>query len=280
MKKVLPFLLFSLSLCTPKQEEQETAEVSEESKPHEETILALQLIIDSSQVTGAVLVYDPQADIYFSNDFAQAKQGHLPASTYKIPNSIIALETGVVADDSTMFPWNGEARAMKRWEQDLMFRDAFRLSCVPCYQEVARSIGTPRMKDYLEKLNYHTMVFDSSTIDTFWLEGDSKITPYQQIDFLNRLYRSQLPISARTEAIVKQMMVVEEQEKYRISGKTGWANGSGVDNGWFVGYLETQGNVYFFATNIEPTEALDMDRFAGLREDITRQALKALMIIG
>ena len=239
-------------------------------------IPTLQTVLDSSQVSGIVLVYDQQSDVYYSNNFDKAKEGHLPASTYKIPNSIIALETGVVADDSTLFPWDGEERAMERWEQDLIFCEAFRLSCVPCYQEVARAIGAQRMNDYLRKLDYGTMVVDSGNIDRFWLEGDSRISPYQQIAFLRRLYRSQLPISARTEAIIKRMMVLEEAETYRLSGKTGWSNGGGIDNGWFVGYVETSDNVYFFATNIEPKETLDMNRFGDLRLDITRQALTAL----
>ncbi len=252
----------------------------QERDPQRVVSLALQTILNTSDVTGAILIYDPQAETYYSNNFEQAEQGHLPASTYKIPNSIIALETSVVEDDSTLFPWNGEERAMDMWEQDLLFRDAFRLSCVPCYQEVARTIGAERMNAYLRKLDYGTMVVDTSNIDQFWLTGDSRISPHQQVDFLQRLYRSRLPISSRTETIVKRMMVMDDNGAYRLSGKTGWSNPGGVDNGWFVGYVETKEGVYFFATNVEPDETLAIDKFLGLRAGITMQALKELKIIG
>ena len=106
-----------------------------------------QSIVDSSNVKGSILIYDLQKDLFYSNNFDWAKIGRLPASTFKIPNSIIALETKVVENDSTLFKWNGEKRAYKIWEQDLIFRNAFQYSCVPCYQEIANKIGEKRMKE-------------------------------------------------------------------------------------------------------------------------------------
>ena len=90
-------------------------------------------------------------------------------------------------------------RRLKVWEQDLTFKQAFHYSCVPCYQEVARKIGATRMNVWLNKLDYGQMHVDTTNIDVFWLEGDSQINQYQQIDFLKRLYRSELLISHRTE---------------------------------------------------------------------------------
>ncbi len=166
----------------------------------ERLVLAeFQQILDSSNVEGSILIYDPQTAIFYSNDFQWAELGKLPASTFKIPNSIIALETEVVENDSTLFIWNGEKRNLSIWEQDLLFKDAFRFSCVPCYQDIARKIGEKRMKEYLSNLKYGNMVFDSTNIDIFWLVGDSKINQFEQIDFLSRLYYSKLPISGKTE---------------------------------------------------------------------------------
>lgn len=97
-----------------------------------------QSILDSANVTGSILIYDLQKDEYLLNNFEWADKGTLPASTYKITNSIVALEKEVVEDDSTLFKWDGQERAMKNWEQDFILKDAFHYSCVPCYQEVAR----------------------------------------------------------------------------------------------------------------------------------------------
>lgn len=238
-----------------------------------------QTIIDSANVTGSILVYDLTDDIFYSNDFQWAKKGNLPASTFKITNSIIALETGTVENDSTLFKWNGESRRLENWEQDLLFREAFHFSCVPCYQEIARNIGANRMSEYLNKLEYGNIKVDSATIDMFWLEGESRINQFQQIDFLKRFYNSELPISERTEFIMKRLMVIEANDTYKIRGKTGWSIRNGNNNGWFVGYVETQNKSYFFATNVEPKEEFDMDMFPMIRKDVTYKAFEQMKII-
>jgi beta-lactamase class D len=246
---------------------------SEVSRPE------FQQILDSANVVGSVLVYDPQTNIAYSNDFKRCDKGYLPASTFKIPNSIIALETGVVENDSTLFKWNGEKRRLPVWEQDLIFKDAFQVSCVPCYQEIARKVGVQRMKQWLDTLNYGNMVVDSATIDLFWLEGDSKITMNQQLDFLQRLYNGELPIKERTLEIMKRLMLTEANDSWKFSGKTGWAIRNGNNIGWFVGYLEKGNNVYFVVTNIEPNESFNMDFFPKIRTQISLGAFRKLRLI-
>ena len=177
-----------------------------------------QTILDSAKVTGAILIYNPQEDKYYSNDFKWTDNGQLPASTFKIPNSIIAIETGIVEDDSTIFYWDGEKRGNKNWEQNLIFKDALRYSCVPCYQEVAKSIGVKRMRKYLDLFNYGSIKVDSTNIDMFWLEGESRINQFEQIDFLINFYQSKLSISKRTESIMKRMLLIDESDNYIISG--------------------------------------------------------------
>lgn len=238
-----------------------------------------QQIIDSANLRGAILVYDLEKDKYYSNDFVWSKEGKLPASTFKIPNSIIGLETGIIENENTIFFWDGEQRALDTWEQNLILKDAFQFSCVPCYQEVARGIGPERMKEYLSKYNYGSMEVDSANIDIFWLQGGSGINQFQQINFLKRLYKSELPISEKTEKIMKEILLLEENEQYKMSGKTGWSIQNGINNGWFVGYVESGSKIYYFATNVEPGEGFRMDMFPGIRKDVTFAALKTLDII-
>lgn len=233
-----------------------------------------QAILDTARLDGSILLFNPQEGRYYSNDFSNVRQGSLPASTFKIPNSIIALETGVVEDDSTLFSWDGSPRGMVIWEQDLIFRQAFQFSCVPCYQEVARRIGADRMNEYLERLDYGQMNVDSSNIDLFWLEGSSTISPWEQIDFLQRLYQGELPISERTLEIIQRMLLIEETPHYRLSGKTGWAIREGHNTGWFVGYAEREGSVYFFATRVVPQEGRPMTDFARARRAVSEEALE------
>ncbi|WGH76919.1 class D beta-lactamase [Tenacibaculum tangerinum] len=239
-----------------------------------------QEILDATKLGGAVLVYNLNKDSYYSNDFEWCTKGNLPASTFKIPNSIIALETGVVKNDSTIFKWNGESRYLKVWEQDLTLQQAFQYSCVPCYQEVARKIGVERMKTSLAELNFGSMDVHEANLDNFWLQGKSKISQLEQIDFLKRLYTSELPISKRTDSIIKKMMVLSKNNAYVLRGKTGWSIRGNENNGWFVGYVSVKNNVYFFATNIIPLEDFNMKFFNKERKEVTFKALDILKILG
>ncbi|WP_339726472.1 class D beta-lactamase [Maribacter stanieri] len=238
-----------------------------------------QSIIDSSDVIGSILIYDLNQDVYYSNDFEWSNKGNLPASTFKIANSIIGLETGVIENDSVIFKWDGEKKWLKNWEQDLILRDAFQFSCVHCYQEVARKVGSKRMNDYVSKLNYGNLEIDATNIDKFWLEGASRISQMQQIDFLKRLYNFELPISKRTESIMRNIMLIEETDQYKLSGKSGLSNNNEAYNGWFVGFVEFKNDTYLFATNLEPKKELNFDSFIKKRLDLTLLCLRKLNVL-
>lgn len=285
MKYLSLILIVCLCACS-KPATQKTPDVYAPAPATRTTVPAFQSLLDSQQLDGSILIYDAQKDEFFSNDFDWAEVGRLPASTYKIPHSLIALETGVVEDDSTLFEWDGEPRRLKMWEADLIFRQAFHKSCVPCYQEIARTVGRERMQHYVDTLQYGNMVITDSTIDLFWLIGDSKISQFEQIDFLSRFAQGVLPISQRSEQIMKRLMVIEETETYVLRGKTGWAIREDVNvpgghnNGWFVGYINKGSETYFFATNVSPQKAFDMKRFSIIRNQITMKAFSQLGIIG
>ena len=263
--------------CTSKNTNRNKS--NEKSNEFRIVIPEIQTIIESADVKGSIVIYDFENNKCYSNDFQWAEKGNLPASTFKIPNSIIALETGVVENDSTLFEWYGEKRRLKEWEQDLVFKEAFHRSCVPCYQELARKIGEKNMSKYLNEIEYGNMKVDSINIDSFWLKGESRINQFQQIDFLKRFYNSELPISKRTETIMKRMMVIEHNSIYKLSGKTGWSIKNGNNNGWFIGYIETQNKTYFFASNIEPKKQFDMTKFPMIRKDVTLKAFKQMKLI-
>ena len=240
---------------------------------------ALQQLLDGTAVSGAILIYDAQDDVFHSNNFSWCEKGFLPASTFKVPNTIIALETAIAENENTLFSWDGQPRRMPVWEQDMNLREAFHYSCVPCYQEIARRVGPERMNEWLAKLNYGKMLVSPEKIDLFWLEGDSRITPFEQLDFLLRYYFKELPISEQTYNIMKSLMVIESHDDWTLSGKTGWAIREGNNTGWFVGYLEKGNEVFFIATCIEPTEDFNMDMFNIIRRQISMEALRVMGII-
>lgn len=271
--KISLFLVIAVLSFSCRNSGQENKEMaSSESEMHQST--DIQVLVDSLKIKGAVLLYQQAKDSFYSNDFQWANTAFIPASTFKIANSIQALENGIVENDSTMFYWDGKPRYLKSWEEDLTFHQAFQRSCVPCYQQIARETGVERMKETLEKIGYPGMVFDSTTIDNFWLEGDSRISQFQQIDFLKRLVNKKLPISEKTYSIMSKIMLLDQKEGYDLYGKTGWAQPDDSTNiGWFVGYAITPADTFYMATNIQPGEGFDMADFGKIRMEL---ALKSL----
>lgn len=234
----------------------------------------LQNLLDEANISGVIVLYDLNQKKMYSNDFQKASIARIPASTFKIPNTLIGLEIGVIDPDSTLFVWDIQPRALKNWEQDLTLRDAFHYSCVPCYQEVARNIGVVSMNQYITQFEYGNMVVDSTSIDSFWLSGPSSISALEQIDFLVRFQMNQLGLSDKTNDSAKKIMVIEQENGYTLRGKTGLSTADGMTVGWFVGYLESGKDLVFFATQVEPGPGLAREDFISSRVDVTRKALQ------
>ncbi|HEX5654139.1 MAG TPA: penicillin-binding transpeptidase domain-containing protein [Chitinophagaceae bacterium] len=188
---------------------------------------------------------------------------YLPASTFKIVNSLIGLQTGKIRDDSMVIKWDGVTRPFESWNKDLTMYEAFRVSSVPYYQEVARRIGKDTMEYWLNALGYgkkndSDKVVISSPIDTFWLDNSIRITPDQQLGLVKQLYFDQLPGFFKTnQEIVKRAMLFENNTNYRLAYKTGWSSWNektGKHLAWIVGWVEENNHPFFFVLNFESPE--------------------------
>jgi len=238
----------------------------------------LKKVFDKYSVEGSILIYNQNENVYMGYNMERCNVTFCPASTFKIPNTLIALETGI-ATTETVFTWNGEKRTFPAWEKDMTINEAFQVSAVPVYQEIARRIGVERMKYYTQLFNYGNLDINAKNIDKFWLEGESNITQYQQVYFLHKLYNLQLPISENAMKLTKEIMLHETKNNYKISGKTGWAIRQNESVTWFVGYIETDNNVYIFATNVAPNKDTDLNTFSQVRIEITKEVFSELKII-
>lgn len=190
---------------------------------------------------------------------------YLPASTFKIINSLIGLQTGKIVNDSMVIPWDGVQRRVADWNRDLTMYEAFRVSSVPYYQEVARRIGKDTMQRWLDSLKYGAKeatdkIVIRSAVDSFWLDNSIKITPDQQLGIVKRLYFDQLPFFKSYQEMVKRAMLFENNANYRMGYKTGWGfteNDHAL--GWITGWIEENNHPYFFVLNIEsPDRNFDM----------------------
>ena len=232
---------------------------------------------DQYHVNGSFVLYDLNRDAYTYSNKNQFREEFIPASTYKICNSLIGLETGVIPDENYLMKWDSVKRQVPDWNRDHTMQSAFKYSVVWYYQELARRVGAAKEKYWLDKARYGN-ADTTGGIDRFWLTGKLRITPEQQIDFLKRLCKNELPFSHRSTDIVKKIMIAEQTPEYILRSKTGWSEQDGVAIGWCVGYVEKGGDVYFFATCIQSTRPDDTD-FGKARIDITRNILKDLKIL-
>lgn len=225
---------------------------------------------------GSIIIYDKNSNHFYEHNPTRNATAFFPASTFKILNALISLETGVIRDDLAILTWDGVQREFPAWNRDTNLRQAFKDSTVWFYQVLARRNGHEQMQKFVEQVSYgNRQIGTPDRIDHFWLDGPLQITPKQEIEFLRRLEQNNLPFSQRTIDLVKDIMTVERTPDYTLRGKTGWARAVSPGVGWFVGYLEQDNNVYFFATNITMSSVEDAPK----RLHLTRRSLKTLGLL-
>jgi beta-lactamase class D len=237
--------------------------------------------------TGAIVLYDVKNNRYLRHNEKRCATRYTPASTFKIPNALIALETSAVKDAETVMVWdkvkypaqNWTEPSFVHWTQNHTLRSAMKYSVIWYFREIALDIGEERMKTHLAKFAYGNQdisggLASKRMFEAFWLNNSLKISADEQIEFLRKFYDGKLSVSKRATDIVKQILVLEETPNYKLSGKTGGVgNLNGKALGWFVGYVETKDNTYFFALNI------DGENYGAIRDrriDLTKQILSEL----
>jgi len=218
----------------------------------------------TDNATGEITVYNMKLDT----------ERILPASTFKIVNSLIGLETGIITDEKMVIKWDGVKRPNEEWNKDLTMQQAFKVSSVPYYQEVARRIGRDSMKLWVDSMHYGNMDI-SGPIDSFWLNNTLKISPDEQLGLVDKLFFDKLPFEKRSQQIIRDVMLQEDNTLYQLSYKTGL----GFDEknnavGWVVGWIIENRHVYFFVTLVKsPDKNIDIKK---VRMNITNGILTEL----
>lgn len=229
----------------------------------------LENLFKKYQVEGTLVLESlntKKVDIYNKK---RANIAFSPASTFKIPNTLIALNEGVVNKDSIIV-WDKKVREFDAWNKDQTLQSAFKSSCVWCYKEFASKIGVEKYKKYLKELNYGNKTIGKDVTD-FWLDESLRITAFEEIRFLKQLQANNLSFKQEDINLLKELMIDEKSENYVVRAKTGWEG----RYGWYVGYVETKNDVWFFALNIDTKTKEDLSK----RKALTLEALKIKGII-
>jgi beta-lactamase class D len=241
-----------------------------------------QKYFDSLSVKGSTTIYDLKNKKWIFTHSIDSDRKTLPASTFKILNSLISLEEKSVIDENQVIKWDSLSKTffgtkIESWNKDTDLKTAYKNSTVWFYVEMAKKIGRRKYKKYLKKCAYGNQNLSEKGTD-FWNYGDFEISPKNQIEFLLKLYENKLPFSKQTTDIVKKIMISEQTENYTFRDKTGWTKKNGVDIGWWVGYLQTKDNVFFFATRLTKKTDENNSNFSKARKEITKAILKELKV--
>lgn len=249
-------LLAATTACVP-----EAPPKAVESKPGEEApkdvrplerspelAESLEAHLVAESVDGVIALLDTNDGKLRCSNLERCKKEYRPASTFKIAHSLAALDEGVLESADSEMKWDGKEYTVEDWNQDHTLKSAMAVSCVPCFQEVARKLGDERERAWLEKLEYGNRDA-SGALDMFWLEGGLRITPIQQIDFLYRLDRAELPVKESSRATTLEIITKSQTDTYTLRAKTGAA--CDPTTGWYVGYLESGPRRVYFAVALE-----------------------------
>ncbi len=238
---------------------------------------------DKFSLSGSTTIFDYNKQKWFFTDSIDAQTETLPASTFKIINSFIALEEKAIKDENEVLKWDGVKRSIfgkeiPQWNKNTDLKTAYKNSTIWFYVRMAERIGRKKYFEYLKKCRYGDLTFSEKGTD-FWNYGDFGISPKNQIEFLVQLYENKLPFSQQTINTVKEIMISENIDGYIFRDKTGWTTKDGIDIGWWVGYVETPSNVFFFATRIKKGVNEINPDFSKARKEITKEILKDLSAI-
>lgn len=227
-----------------------------------------------ARVDGTIVIESARTGQRFVHNDVRSKQAFAAASTFKVLNTLIALEEGVIAGADSTIRWDGTVHDIVDWNRDQTLESAFKVSCVWCYQELARRVGAEKYPAYLHRARYGTLrePFDGTQ---FWLDGSLAISAEQQVAFLEQVATRSLPFRASAYDTLKTVMLSEKTPQYRLYAKTGWATRSVPAVGWYVGYVEAEGGLWLFALNLDTRAASDLP----LRRQIALDALRVKGIL-
>lgn len=230
---------------------------------------------DKYGVNGCFVLFNQIDNEYIRYNSSLCDTGYIPASTFKIPHALIALEEKVINDTNEIIKWDGHEWPNKVWNQDQTLKTSMKYSCIWVYFGFAEKIGIDKYYDYVRAFDYGNKNLTGPPT-RFWLAGLFKISANEQVDFLRRFYNNDLPVSKSSIEKVKDIIVLEQTDTYKLSGKTGGGRLTDKDNVmWLVGYVEKDSKQYFYALNFidtgfEKTQA---------RYEITKDILRELKLI-
>lgn len=222
---------------------------------HEEdkNITYVDLSSEFNEYKGSFVLYDSNNDTWTIYNKDAALERITPNSTYKIYDALLGLESGIITPEHSKMTWNGEDYPFDTWESNQDLSSAMHSSVNWYFQNIDNIVGMDNVRAYLEDIGYGNQQTSNDT-DLYWTDFSLKISPIEQVELLKKFYQNTFGFSSKNINTVKDAILIASTPDGTLSGKTGTGRVDGQDtNGWFIGYIEKSGHVYYFATNIQGT---------------------------
>ena len=230
---------------------------------------SIKKIFENYKIDGTLIITDLKSDKLYLHNSKRADTRFSPASTFKIAHTLILLNENIIKSQDEIIKWDKVKRAYNLWNKDQTLATAVVNSCVWCFKRFSKKVSKETYLDYLKKFNYGNKIIGDDK-SNFWLDSSLKISTFEQIDFLKKIYTQNLPILEKNISMLKDILTIQKDTNFQIKAKSGWDG----QIGWYVGYVKTKKDIYFFALNADiKKEQLNY------RKQIVYEALKIKNII-
>ena len=225
-----------------------------------------------AKVKGSISIYDIGKDKWNHSDYTLAKEGTLPASTFKIIHTLIGLEEEIISGKNDTMKWDGKPKLFKtfeipNWNKDNDLKMAFKNSTIWYFEEISKRLKKRKYRKHLKRNKYSNRKNRNGNGYDFWNFGELRVSPIEQLKLLVNLYRNELYFENKHQELVKELMIEKQTPNFILRSKTGWCYDK-TDIGWYIGYIELKDNVIFFATRLEKELSDELKGFSKLRKSI------------
>jgi beta-lactamase class D len=184
----------------------------------------------------------------------------------------MALDAKILKDEQTVLKWDGKKRMLDVWNKDQTTESWMKESVVWFSQVITPRLGQERMENYLQSFSYGNQDM-SGGLKTAWLTPEPplkntlKISGYEQVKFLEKLWNGTLKASTHSQKVTKSILARETSPNGSLlAGKTGSGRiGPKMDLriGWWIGYLTYKNDNYIVVVNFNDIEKTQDAHFGG-----------------
>lgn len=217
----------------------------------------LDLSANFNGITGCAVLYSPSENKYSLYNKDMAEQEVSPYSTFKIISTLIGLHNDIIKDETSTMNYDGTQYPNSEWNENLTLQKAFQTSCIWYFHQIINSAGEQEVKKELSELEYgncDVSAWEGSNINPykelngFWLGSSLKISPYEQVGVLSKIFEGKSFYDSQNVEILKKIMLIEDGQEKKVYGKTG----SGTNGeAWFIGFTEKGQQREYFAIYLE-----------------------------